>query len=229
MLLRRTNMKKILITGGSGGLGKAIAQELAKNNKVIIVSTNEEKCKQTAKALKCDYYVCDVSDYCQVEKMIKKIGKVDVLINNAGLWIQEELDLNDFARIQKVVEVNLLGVINCTKACLPVMKKSQSGQIININSQAGINYKKERVVYNASKWGVTGFSKSLEDEVKKYGIKVTDIMPGKMKTDMFKKMNIEKSMADGLDTKEVAKLIRFILSLPKDVNIPEVGIKNILN
>lgn len=222
-------MKKILITGGSDGLGKTIAQELAKDNKVIIVSNNEEKLQQTAKSLKCEYYACDVSNYAQVEKMIKKIGKIDVLINNAGLWIQEELDFNDFDRIQKVIEVNLLGVINCSKAVLPSMKKSGGGNIININSQAGINYKKERVVYNASKWGVTGFSKSLEDEIKKYGIKVTDIMPGKMKTEMFKKMNIEKSMDDALDTKEVAKLIRFILSLPKDVNIPEVGIKNILN
>lgn len=222
-------MKKILITGGSDGLGKSIAQELVKDNKVIIVATDEQKLKQTAKMLNCEYCVCDVSNYNQVEKMIEKIGEIDVLINNAGLWIQEELVENDFERIQKVVEVNLLGVINCTKACLPAMKKNGMGNIININSQAGINYKKERVVYNASKWGVTGFSKSLEDEVKKYGIKVTDIMPGKMKTDMFKKMNIEKSMNDALDTKEVAKLIRFILDLPKDVNIPEVGIKNIFN
>ncbi len=222
-------MKKVLITGGSDGLGKTIAKELSKDYKVYIAAVDEEKLKTVSKLLNCEYQVCDVSDHTQVEKMIKKIGKIDVLINCAGLWIQEELDFNDYARIQKVVDVNLLGVINCAKACLPAMKKSKGGQIININSQAGINHKQERVVYNASKWGVTGFSKSLEDEVKKYGIKVTDIMPGKMKTDMFKKMNIEKSMADGLDPKEVAKLIRFILALPKDVNIPEVGIKNILN
>lgn len=112
-------------------------------------------------------------------------------------------------------------------------EKNKCGQIININSKAGISYKQGRVVYNASKWGVTGFSRSLEDEVKKYGIKVTDILPGKMKTkmktDMFEKVDIEKSTTDGLESKEVAKLIRFILTLPKDVNIPEVWIKNILN
>ncbi len=222
-------MKTILITGGNDGLGKVIAEELSKEYNIVILATNEEKLKNVATVLNCKYYVCDVTDYKQVESVIKNIGQVDILINNAGLWIQEELDFNDYERIQKVINVNLLGVINCTKACLPIMKKNNSGAIININSQAGINYKKERVVYNASKWGVTGFSKSLEDEVKKYGIKVTDIMPGKMKTDMFKKMNIEKSMQDGLDTREVAKLIKFILSLPDDVNIPEVGIKNIYN
>ena len=222
-------MKKVLITGGSDGLGKTIAQELSKEYEVIVIAKNEEKLKNVAEKIKCKYYVCDVSNYEEVDKLFKKIGKIDILINNAGLWVQEELDTNSFERIKDVISVNLLGVINCTKACLPEMKKCESGHIININSQAGINYKKERVVYNASKWGVTGFSKSLEDEVKKYGIKVTDIMPGKMKTDMFKKLNIEKSMSDGLETIQVAKLIKFILSLPKDVNIPEVGIKNILN
>ena len=89
-------MKKILITGGSDGLGKAIAEELSKDNKVIIVSTNKEKCEQTAKELKCEYFVCDVSKFEQVENMIKNAGDIDVLINNAGLWIQEELDFNDF-------------------------------------------------------------------------------------------------------------------------------------
>jgi len=202
---------------------------LSKDNNVTILSPNEEKLKRTSKELGVPYTVCDVSDYNQVEKCVKELGNIDVLINNAGLWIQDELESNDPDRINRVVSVNLLGVINCTKACIPLMKKKKKGQIININSQAGINYKKERTVYNATKWGVTGFSRSLEDEVKKYGIKVTDVMPGKMKTEMFKKMNIKKSMDDGLDTIEVANLINFIVKLPDDVNIPEVGIKNINN
>lgn len=222
-------MKNIIITGGSDGLGKTIAKELSKDNNIYIVSNSENKLKETASEISCKYFVCDVTDSNRVKEVFDKISKIDVLINCAGLWIQDELEVNDYDRIRKVVEVNLLGVINCSKACIPSMKNNKGGLIININSQAGINHKAERVVYNASKWGVTGFSKSLEDEVKKYGIKVTDIMPGKMKTEMFKKMNIEKSMNDGLDTKEVATLIRFIMSLPADVNIPEVGIKNINN
>lgn len=109
------------------------------------------------------------------------------------------------------------------------MKENRDGLIININSQAGINHKAERVVYNASKWGVTGFSKSLQDEVAKYGIRVTDVMPGMMKTEMFSKINIKKNMVNGLDTKAVARLIQFIIDTPSDVMIPEVGIKNINN
>ena len=221
--------KVIVITGGSDGLGKTLANDLSKDNKVIILATNEERLKQVATDNNCIYKVCDVRDYKKVSECIKEIGKIDVLINNAGLWIQEELDYNDSDRIESVVDVNLLGVINCSKAVIPVMKENKDGLIININSQAGINHKAERVVYNATKWGVTGFTKSLQDEVAKYGIRVTNVMPGMMKTDMFKKLNIEKNMANGVDTKEVARLIRFIIETPNDVMIPEVGIKNINN
>ena len=216
-------MKNIIITGGSDGLGKTLAENLSKDYKVTILATNEEKLKNVADETGCDYYVCDVTDYNSVETVINKIGQIDVLINCAGLWIQEELDENDVNRIESVVKVNLLGVMNCSKAVIPEMKKNGDGLIININSQAGINHKAERVVYNATKWGVTGFTKSLQDEVAKYGIRVTDVMPGMMKTDMFKKLNIEKNMANGVDTREVARLIRFIIETPADVMIPEVG------
>jgi len=226
-------MKNILITGGSDGLGKTLALSLSQDNNVVILATNEEKLKNVSEEANCKYKVCDVKDYSTVENTIKDIindiGKIDVLINNAGLWIQEELDYNDSDRIHSVIDVNLLGVINCSKAIIPYMKQNKDGLIININSQAGINHKAERVVYNASKWGVTGFCKSLQDEVAKYGIRVTNVMPGMMKTDMFKKLNIEKNMANGVDTKEVARLIRFIIDTPSDVMIPEVGIKNINN
>lgn len=226
-------MKNIVITGGSDGLGKTLAESLSKDNNVIILATNEEKLKEVANQNNCTYKVCDVRDYSTVESTINSIasefGKIDILINNAGLWIQEELDTNDSERIHSVVDVNLLGVINCSKAVIPFMKENKGGLIVNINSQAGINHKAERVVYNATKWGVTGFCKSLQDEVAKYGIRVTNVMPGMMKTDMFKKLNIEKNMANGVDTKEVARLIKFIIDTPADVMIPEVGIKNINN
>ncbi len=225
--------KTIIITGGSDGLGKTLTETFSKENNVIILATNEEKMNLVAKENNCFYKVCDVSNYDVVEKaineIVKEYNKIDVLINNAGLWIQEELDVNNSNRIKSVIEVNLLGTINVSKAVIPSMKANKDGLIININSQAGINHKAERVVYNASKWGVTGFSKSLQDEVAKYGIRVTDVMPGMMKTEMFSRMNIEKNMVNGLDTKEVARLIQFIIDTPSDIMIPEIGIKNINN
>lgn len=147
--------KVIVITGGSDGLGKTLTEDLAKDNKVIILATNEDKMKEVAKINNCEYFVCDVANYYEVEEVINDIldrhSKIDVLINNAGLWIQEELEVNDCDRIKDVIEVNLLGVINCSKAVINCMKENKDGLIININSQAGINYKAERVVYNASK------------------------------------------------------------------------------
>ena len=200
--------KNIVITGGSDGLGKTLTEQFSKENNVIILATNEEKLKNVAYDNNCTYKVCDVSNYSLVEKCINEIlnefQKIDVLINNAGLWIQEELEENDSDRIKSVIEVNLLGVINTSKAVISSMKENKNGLIININSQAGINHKAE-------------------------GIRVTDVMPGMMKTDMFNKLNITKNMANGLDTKEVARLIQFIIDTPSDVMIPEVGIKNINN
>ena len=225
--------KTIVITGGSDGLGKTLTEYLSRENNVVIIATNEEKLKKVAESNNCTYKVCDVSNYKIVEntinEIIKEYNKIDVLINNAGLWIQEELDINNSNRIKLVIEVNLLGTINVSKAVIPNMKENKNGLIININSQAGINHKAERTVYNASKWGVTGFTKSLQDELAKYGIRVTDVLPGMLKTDMFNKLNITKNMENGLDTKEVARLIQFIIDTPSDVIIPEVGIKNINN
>lgn len=221
--------KTIVITGGSDGLGKTIATKLAPNNKVIILSPNEEKLKSVAEELGCEYKVCDVRDYSKCESIIKEIGRVDCLVNNAGLWIQGELDQDDPARIHEVIEVNLLGVINMTKAVIPGMKQQNSGLIININSQAGFYAKAERAVYNATKWGVTGFTKSMQPELAKYGIGVTGLYPGMMQTEMFSKMGIEKDMSKGLDTEDVAKTIEFILSFNKPTLFPEVGIKHIEN
>jgi len=225
--------KVILISGGSDGLGKTIAQYLSKDNKVVILSPSEKKLKETAKEIGCDYVVADVSDYGSLVKAVSEIlekrKRIDCLVNNAGLWIEGELDNNDPEQIKRVIEVNNLGVLLFSKAVVPQMKKQKQGLIININSQGGFYAKPERSVYSAAKWGITGFTKSLQGELAKYGIAVTGIFPGKMKTQMFEKMGIEKDMQDGLDTKEVARLVEFLLETNNQVVFPEVGIKNINN
>ena len=98
--------------------------------------------------------------------------------------------------------------------------------LISILKQESIIKQKEPSIMLLSG---AGFTKSLQDEVSKYGICLTNVMPGMMKTDMFNKMNIQKNMENGIDTKEVARLIKFIVDTPSDVMIPEVGIKNINN
>lgn len=227
-------MKKIIIiSGGSDGLGKETAIRLSSKYSVVILSANKSKLEKVAKEISVDFEVCDVADFNNVNKTIEnviaKFKKIDCVINNAGLWVEGELDNNDPKRIKEVLEVNTLGTINLSKAVIPVMKKQKSGLIINVISQAGISAKAERVAYNTSKWAITGFTKSLQLELGKYGIGVTGIYPGKMKTKMFEKMGIVKDMKDGVDPKEVAKTIEFILSFNNTTLFPEIGIKHLHN
>lgn len=225
--------KIVLITGGSDGLGKAIAKRLSPKYQVVILSPSAEKLKITAEEIGCDYMVADVSHYMgmvkSVAKLISKYRRLDCLINNAGLWIEGELENNDFERIEKVIKVNNLGVIFTSKAVIPHMKKQKSGLIININSQGGFYAKSERAVYSATKWGITGFTKSLQPELARYGIGVTGIYPGGMKTKMFEKAGAKKDSKDLLEPDEVAKVIEFLLSLDPTTVLPEIGIKFILN
>lgn len=226
-------MKKVIvISGGSDGLGKTIAKRLSPQNNVIILSRSEEHLKKVSSELNCLYKVCDVSDWNKVEKTIEQIisehGSIDCLVNSAGLWIEGKLEDNNAEEIKKVMEANTLGTIYLSKAVIPHMK-AVGGTIFNIISQAGFYAKAERSVYNTSKWALTGFTKSLEHEIAKDGIRVIGLYPGKMNTSMFLKAGIKKDVSDGLDPQDVAKTIEFVLSLNNSTTFPEIGIKNINN
>lgn len=210
-------------------MGKAIAARLAPHHHVVIMSPSEEKLKATATELNCAYEVGDVRDYAAMEHIVQKLGNVDCVINNAGLWVQGLLDENDPVRIHDVVDVNVVGVINLTKAVIPAMKQQKSGLIINIISQGGLYAKAERAVYTASKWAITGFTKSIQLELAPFGISVTGLYPGKLRTNMFSNMGIAKDMSDALEPDEVAKVIEFALTLNAPSILTEVGIKHIDN
>ena len=225
--------KVILISGGSDGLGKSIAGYLANDCQVVILSPTESKLKKAAREIGVDFVVADVRNYKSLEKAVERVilkyNRVDCLVNNAGLWIQGELDDNKAEDIKDVIEVNNLGVVLFSKAVIPQMKKQKRGLIVNIISQGGLYAKPERAVYSAAKWGVTGFTKSLQGELAKYGISVTGIYPGKLNTKMFEKMGIEKDMSDALAPREVARIVKFLLETDSKVIFPEIGIKSLNN
>lgn len=224
-------MKTVLITGGSEGLGFAIAKLLSKNNTVYLLARNEGKLKTASKELNCKYKVCDVSIWEDVKKTVDEVfnetGKIDILINNAGLWIQGPIEDNDPEKIRDVINVNTLGPIFLTKAIAPIMKKQQSGIILNINSQAGLCGKAERAVYHASKWALTGFAKSMLQELQKDNIRVMSIHPAGMKTKFFENAGIEKNQENMLDVNEVARTVEFMISQSESTAFPEVGMLNI--
>lgn len=217
--------KVILITGGSEGLGKEIAKKLCKDNNVVILSNHQDTLEDCAKELGCDKYFCDITNVENIVSVITEIEdkykKIDVLINNAGVWAGGELDENEYSDIAKVILVNTVGTINMTKAVLPFMKKEKSGKIININSVNGLEVKPERSIYIASKWAITGFTKAMSKELEKYNIKVIGIYPGLMKTNLFKNACAQRDMTEAMDPEKVARIAEMAVFFD-DINLDEV-------
>lgn len=225
--------KIILISGGSEGLGKAIAARLAPNHQVIILSRNPEKLQTVSSEIGSDFVQADVTDFSSlkdaVEKIISKYNRIDVLVNNAGVWVEGQLDENDPEKIKEVISVNTLGTIFLTKAVLPHMKLAHSGRIVNIVSQDGLVSKKDHSVYSASKWAITGFSKCLLEDLSHLGIAVTAINPGLLKTNLFEKQGVNRNLANALDPSEVASIVEYVINLSPDTLLPDISIKNINN
>jgi NADP-dependent 3-hydroxy acid dehydrogenase YdfG len=234
--------KIIVITGGGEGLGKTIAKRLvaperkysdgASNNKVIIVGIKPEVMEPAGKELNCEYKICDITQVDQVKKTIEEIqqehGQIDLLINNAGIWIEGLLEESDDKRIQEAFEVNCLGTIYMTKYALPKMKEKNEGTIMNIVSTAGLTAKTQRSVYNGSKWAMTGFTKCLQEELKGTNIRVMGFYPSFMNTTLFKNAGVEREdFNKALDPDELAKTIEFILTLEPTTSLTEVEIRNI--
>ena len=225
-------MKKVIvITGGSDGLGRVIAAKLSQDNQVIILARNEDKLKKTVKEITCDFRICDISDIesCKqaVEGIVNKYGRVDVLINNAGIWIEGDLVSNEPEKISDVLDINTKGAMFLSRLTVSHMLKQREGVIINIVSLAGLNPKALRTVYNASKWAMTGFTKSLALELAPKGIKVTGIYPGFMNTNLFSEYPNNRDASKGLELEEVAETVEFILNRKPKTHILSVELKNI--
>lgn len=222
--------KVICITGGANGLGREIAASLCNKDKVIIMDINPAVTKLVAQGLECDYQICDVTDFGSVqdsiEKIIDKYDKIDCFINNAGIYIDGPIEDNDPQLIKKVVEVNTLGPMFTANLLVPIFKKQKHGTIININSTASLHPRALNSVYHASKWGLSGFSQSLQLELAESNIKVIDICPGIMNTE-FTKGTDDYDPKHSLDPQEVVKAINFVLSLNNNVTIPQLTIKHI--
>ena len=228
---RKIIEKIIVISGASDGLGLATAKTLNKNNTVIILSPEKEKCEEIKKYFDIDFVVTDITKEKEVEKavsyVIKKYGRIDVLINNAGIWIEGKLEDNDYERMKKVFEVNVIGLMLLTQRFLPFMKKIKSGRIINVVSQAGLYPKSERSVYHASKYAVHGFTQSLAIELAPFGISVSGFYPDKMNTHFFEKAGNKKDAKNFIEVEEAVRAIEFIVETSSNLNIPELGIKNL--
>jgi 3-oxoacyl-[acyl-carrier protein] reductase len=184
--------KVAIITGSGQGIGKAIVLAFAKECAKVVISDVTDKIFEVVKeveslgsealAVKCD--VAKLSDAENlVRKTVEKFGRVDILVNNAGIFPFKLFVEMTEAEWDKVLNVNLKGVFNCTKAVVPVMIKQRYGKIINISSIAGSVVGFQQLThYSASKAGIVGFTRALALELAPYGINVNAIAPGPIET-----------------------------------------------
>lgn len=206
--------KTIVITGGTDGLGLALAKALvAKQANVVIIGRVQAKVDQSVNELgdTAVGYVADVRNFDELALISKKLDQVDVLVNNAGVWLEGLITDNSATDIANTVDTNLTGVIYATKAFLPKLTKGEETHIFNISSTSGLRGRENQAVYVASKYGVAGFTESLKSDLAKTNIKVTGFYPGGMNTNLFKKAGSAKMNSDWMDVHKVAKIIVFML------------------
>jgi NAD(P)-dependent dehydrogenase (short-subunit alcohol dehydrogenase family) len=185
--------KVAIVTGGTKGIGRGIAEALVREGINVCVSArSRNEIDETVGELialgKGGAFgiVCDVRIHAQIKALfeltVAELGGLDILVNNAGIGIfapVEEMSPDDF---RAVLETNLFGVFYCSHEAIPLMKQRGGGYIINISSLAGANPHPRMAAYNASKFGLNGFSEALMQEVRHDGIKVSYIMPGSVNT-----------------------------------------------
>jgi len=206
--------KTVVITGGSDGLGFSLAKQfIGKGSKVYILGRNKTKLDGAVKRLgkNAQGFVADVSKLNEVQKVADEIGQTDILINNAGVWIEGTISQNSEKEISDSIDINLKGVIYTTKAFLPQLEKSPEAHVVNISSTSGLKGRDNQAVYVASKFGVTGFTESLKVDLANTNIKVSGFYPGGMSTGLFEKAGTPKENADWMDTDKVAEIIAFMI------------------
>ena len=189
--------KVVLVTGASRGIGRATALLAAQNHAKVIINYNnsEDKAAElvdmiTKQGLHATMIKADVSKEDEVKDMFKtikeKYSRVDVLVNNAGIMINNLLMMTKIGDYDTVVDTNCKGVFLCTRQASKMMMKQKSGKIINISSVVGVYGNHGQSVYSASKSFVIGFTKSTAKELGRYGITVNAIAPGFIETDLTK-------------------------------------------
>lgn len=224
-----------VVTGGSRGIGKAIALELAENgaNVVINYSKDSKGAQEVAenirnKGIDCLTIKANVSSASEVENMVETIieryGRIDILVNNAGITRDSLLARMKEKDWDDVIDINLKGVYNCTKSVVKIMMKQRWGRVVNISSVVGITGNPGQTNYSAAKAGIIGFTKSCARELASRGITVNAVAPGFIRTDMTDKLRneIKKELESKIPVgrlgkpEDVAHTVLFLVSSKAD-------------
>ncbi len=231
--------KVIVITGASSGLGEAAARHLSSQGATVVlgarrVSRIESLAKElVAGGAKALSVTTDVTKHDQVKRLVdtavKSYGRVDVIINNAGLMPHSPLDRLKIEDWDRMIDVNLKGVLYGIAAALPYMKAQRGGHIINVSSVAGHKVRPGSAVYAATKTAVRVLSEGLRQEVKPYNIRTTIISPGAVATELPDSVTepdvregIRKFYQIAISADSFARTVAFAISQPDDVDINEI-------
>jgi NADP-dependent 3-hydroxy acid dehydrogenase YdfG len=232
--------KVVVITGASSGLGEATARLLSAQGATVVLGARradrlqalaEELIGSGGKALAVttDVFHCD-----QVKRLVdtavEKFGRIDVMINNAGLMPQSPLERLKIEEWDRTIDINIKGVLYGIAAALPHMKQQKAGHIINVSSVAGHKVAPGMAVYAASKHAVRALSEGLRQEVNSYNIRTTVISPGAVESELVYSITepdiaetIQKYVAEvGIPADSFARAVAFAISQPEDVDANEI-------
>ncbi len=233
--------KVVVITGGSSGLGEATAKLLAERGaKVMLGARREENLERIVSEIEDDggvaaYRVTDVTSQDQVENLVagavEEFGRIDVLVNNAGLMPLSPLDALKVDEWEQMVDVNIKGVLYGVAAALPRMQEQHDGQFINLSSVAGHVVFPNSAVYSGTKFAVWAISEGLRQEVGDE-IRTTTISPGAVASELTSTISHEET-AEGtnalyemaIDADAVARAIAYAIEQPKDVDTNEIVLR----
>ncbi len=237
--------RRIAITGASSGIGEATALALAgAGASVSLGARRRDRVDALAERISADGGTAvpievDVGDEGQarefVERSHRDLGGLDGLVNNAGLMLLGPVEGTDTDEWRRMVDVNVLGLLYCTHAALPVMRSGGGGDIVNVSSVAGRNASAGAAVYNFTKFGVTGFSEALRQEALHSQVRVTCIEPGFVETEL-QEQNTNPMVLQGVEKMrdqigkvlapdDIAGAILYALSQPAHVSINEVLVR----
>lgn len=231
--------KVVVITGASSGIGEATARRLSAEGACVVLGARRlDRLKALARDIvasggRVEVVQTDVTNRLDVEALVEKavtvFGRVDVLINNAGIMPNSRLDQLRVEDWERAIDVNLKGTLYGIAAVLPVMKSQKSGHIINISSLSGHRVRPTSAVYSATKFGVRAISEGLRMEMTPYNIRSTLISPGPVDTDLPSSVTdqavaeqVRKIHEMAIPADTLAAAIAFAISQPESVDINEI-------
>lgn len=227
--------KTAIVTGASSGIGKAIAQKLAKEGiQVVLVARSKDKLTTLEHELNEKHVgialaiPTDVAKQGEVAAMARKakerFGTIDFYINNAGAMLSAAISDGQLTQWEQMIDVNIKGVLYGIHETLPDMKEQKFGHIVNIASVSGLEVTKKSTVYSATKFAVRAISMGLEKELAHTGVRMTNISPGMVDTRLTERQHLTRKP---LDPSDIANAVYYALMQPDYVNVNEITIRPI--